>query len=138
MAEAKTDSDAGPRQALLALAHIQLAALSASATLATDWARIADAAGGRLRHLTADLARSRVAPREALGRALEEYRSYLAQLSDLPQAAGLRFYSELARLRDETAAPPAEGPAARAASSKRRARRAARPRTPPPPRPKTP
>ena len=89
----------------MTLAQAQLAALLTGAAFVKEWTEVTSRYGEQVYKSLIAPARSRKAYGEAAEEVMQEYQKYLRQMANLPRIYGLRFYSELQKIRDETDVP---------------------------------
>jgi hypothetical protein len=88
------------------LIQAQLAGLTTGAAFLSQWAEIATRYSEQVGKILIELARNPESYAKATADAMDEYRTYLGQMTTLPRMSAIRFYSELARIRNATADRP--------------------------------
>jgi hypothetical protein len=100
--------DERTRRPLFRLAEMQIASLASGVAVMSQWADLAARYAKDLEGVLQAVDRKKIGYRDAMDRAMRDYQRYLGQATDLPRIYALRFYTELARVRDMA---PADGDA---------------------------
>ena len=93
---------ADPGEMMVTLTQAQVAALLTGAAFVKEWTEVTSRYGEQVFKSLMALAWSRKAYGGAAEEVMQEYQKYLRQMANLLRIYGLRFYSELQRIRDET------------------------------------
>lgn len=92
------DPSHAPQQAMVNLARMYVAGLTAAATTLGDWTHLLAVSSQEVGASLIGLAERRTTMQDAAAALAGASQRYLAGMTNLPRAYGLRFYAELQRL----------------------------------------
>lgn len=84
--------------------QVGVAGAVTAASMFAQWATLAARYVEQVGQTIGDVGARRTSSQDAAGAVLQSYIAYVREVTVLPRASGLRFYSELARLKADAAA----------------------------------
>ena len=85
--------------------HLATAGVITAAAVFSQWATLASRYVEHVGRAARDLGAGSATPQNAASAVLEGFVAYARDVAELPRLSGLRFYSELARLKAESGPP---------------------------------